>query len=86
MMSAETDGKVLKFRRVPAAEPSEGLLKQPRDQHWADLLEALETEADKIGGNGEITVEVKFHDGQPRMVRVTQSVVVYRLGEKGGTK
>ena len=56
-------------------------MRQPRDQHWADLLEAMEIEADKLGGNGEFTIRVKLYQGQPRECHASDSVSVYRLGK-----
>jgi len=58
-------------------------VKQPRDQHWADLLEALEREADALGGYGEVTLHLRFHDSQPREVEVLGRVPKYLLGKKG---
>ena len=58
-------------------------MKQPRDQHWADLLAALEREADTLGGYGEVTLRVRFHDSQPREVEVLGRVPKYLLGKKG---
>ena len=58
-------------------------MKQPRDQHWTDLLAALEREADALGGYGEVGLRVRFHDGQPREVEVRERVPKYLLGKKG---
>ena len=56
-------------------------MRQPRDQHWADLVEALEIEADLLGGFGEITVRIQFHQAQPREVRVCERRATYQLGQ-----
>ena len=55
-------------------------MRQPRDQHWADLLEAVEMEAKTLGGYGEVVLRVRFHDGQPREVAVQERLPKYRLG------
>jgi hypothetical protein len=55
-------------------------MRQPRDQHWAELLGALEREADALGGYGEIAVKIQFHDGQPRDVEVERRLLKYKLG------
>ena len=55
-------------------------MRQPRDQHWTDLLEALEMDADALGGYGEIRLSVRFHDGQPRELQVQERLPKYRLG------
>ena len=57
-------------------------MKQPRDQHWVDLLAALEREADLLAGYGELTLRVRFHDSQPREVEVLERVPKYLLGKK----
>ena len=57
-------------------------MRTPRDQHWADLLAALEREADTLGGYGEATLRVRFHDSQPREVEVLERVPKYLLGKK----
>jgi hypothetical protein len=41
----------------------------------------MEIEADKLGGNGEFTMRVKFYQGQPRECHASDSVSVYRLGK-----
>ena len=55
-------------------------MRQPRDQHWVDLLAALEREADTLGGYGEVGLRVVFHDGHPVRVRVAERLTDYKLG------
>ncbi len=57
-------------------------MRQLRDQHWVDLLAALEAEAAQVAGFGEVTVTISFHDGSPRDVRVRERLPHYRLGRK----
>lgn len=52
----------------------------PPDQHWTDLMEALEMEAEALGGFGEITVRIVYHSGQPREMQVRERLPHYRLG------
>ena len=61
-------------------------MKQPRDGHWAGLLEALEREADALGGFGEVGLRVRFHDGQPREVEVQERRPKYLLSGAGAAK
>jgi len=56
-------------------------MRQPLDQHWADLLAALQMEAVELGGFGEITVRIRFSEGQPRDVRTSERLRTYRLGQ-----
>ena len=52
------------------------------DQHWADLLEALRKEVTILGGYGDITIKVRFHDSQPREIEVRERHPKYLLGTK----
>jgi len=56
-------------------------MSHPLDQHWADLLAALQMEAVELGGFGEITVRIRFSEGQPRDVRTSERLRTYRLGQ-----
>ena len=55
-------------------------MRQPRDQHWADLLAALERIVDRSGGYGEIDVRIIMHDGRPRDVLELATRARYKLG------
>ena len=55
-------------------------MKPPHDQHWADLLEALEREAVALGGYGEIGLRIVFHDGHPCRVKIGERITDYKLG------
>jgi len=59
-------------------------MNQPLDQHWAFVLNALESEATKMQGTGSSTVRIRFHQGQPREIEVLQSKQKYLIA-KGGT-
>jgi hypothetical protein len=50
------------------------------DQHWIDLMEALQMEAEAVRGFGEITVRIVYHSGQPREMQVRERLPLYRLG------
>ena len=60
-------------------------MRQPRDQHWADLLEEWEGEVAELGGYGELTVRIQFHDSQPREYWIEQRRRRRLLG-KGAVK
>ena len=56
-------------------------MKQPRDQHWAELLTALEIAVDALsGGHGELGLRLTVYDGYPSRVRVVERVIDYKLG------
>ena len=55
-------------------------MNQPLDQHWADLLAAVEREIKAMGGYGEVRLRVTFHDGHPSRVRVLERLTDYKLG------
>ena len=57
-------------------------MRQPRDQHWAELLRALEIAADGLpGGHGDLGVRVTIYDGYPSRVRIVERVIDYnKLG------
>lgn len=55
-------------------------MKQPRDQHWENLLGTLERMADGLG-HGNITVRIWFHDGQPRELDLLERVEKHHLGK-----
>ena len=50
------------------------------NQCWLDLCEALQREAEAMGGFGRMTVEVVFHGGAPQELHVRERVPRYRLG------
>jgi hypothetical protein len=50
-------------------------------QSWRDLIDAMLHEVEALGGYGEVTVDVVFHAGEPRSLKVRDRVVHYRLGK-----
>ena len=55
-------------------------MRQPLDKRWVDLLAAVEREGKAMGGYGEVTLRVIFHDGHPSRVRVAERLTDYKLG------
>jgi len=51
---------------------------------WGRLVRALQTEADALGGYGELTVTITLHDGRPRNLEVTHVRKRYRLAAPRG--
>jgi hypothetical protein len=45
-----------------------------------NLLDVLEGEARELGGFGELSVRITFHDGRPGTVDVVERRKRYRLG------
>jgi len=56
------------------------MAQNPCDQNWRDLCEALQREADAIGGYGRLSVEIVFHEGRPQEMHVHERTPRYRLG------
>ena len=61
-------------------------MKQPRDQHWAELLGSLEEEAEEAKGYGYVIVRIDFHDRRPQGIEVRERVPKYLLGKKGAAE
>jgi hypothetical protein len=49
-------------------------------RHWNDLVDAFRAEASALGGWGEVTVRVTYHEGVPLMLDVLERNPRYRLG------
>lgn len=49
-------------------------------RHWQDLCEAVNREADAMGGFGRLTVQINFYQGLPQEVFVIERRPQYRLG------
>jgi hypothetical protein len=62
-----------------AERPGKNQPSEP-SQHWRDLCEALEREAEAIGGHGRVVVELVFHAGAPQEMHVRDRAPRYRLG------
>jgi hypothetical protein len=62
--------------------PSAGSGQVSREkQHWDDLVEALQREAESVCGYGDVVIRVSYYDGLPTQVDVLERRSCYRLGK-----
>jgi hypothetical protein len=50
------------------------------DEHWQRFLETMQAMAEELGGFGEATLSVTFHEGYPITMERQSGVRRYRFG------